>query len=227
MHKKSHFLLVFVLAAVLFYGCDMNVNRSVTIRDGESSHGQTSVNGSIRVGSRSRVEGNCRTVNGSIHVGNDARVRKLDTVNGSISLGANVRVDGSAATVNGSIICAGGSKIHGRLTTVNGRIELKNCEVDENLSTVNGNIQLLAQSLVHGNIVIKGRRRHLSGSRPITIRIEDGSVVEGNIEVRDPKNKVEVYIGRDACVKGEIHNAKVIREKPAFAENPAGGTNQS
>ncbi len=226
MNRQRSFLLVFGLAAVLFHGCDMNVNRSVHIREGERSHGQTSVNGNINVGSRSQVEGNCRTVNGSIHVGDDAHVRGLDTVNGGIHLGANVTVDGSAATVNGSIICAGGSKVHGRLSTVNGRIELKNSEVDENLSTVNGNIKLLAQSVVHGNIIIKGRRGHFSSSRPITIRVEDGSVVEGNIEVRDPRNKVEVYIGKDAGVKGEIRNAKVIREKSAFAENPAGDSKQ-
>lgn len=219
MNKKQALGLL-LLSFVLFCHCDASVNRSIRLRDGEHSGGQTSVNGSIYVGARCRVDGDCRTVNGSIQVGDDSQVGGLDTVNGRITLAARVEVDGSASTVNGSIHSGSGSKIHGRLTTVNGRIELKQSEVDEDLSTVNGDILLLDRSRVHGDIVIKGRRGHFSGHRHLEIRIENGSVVEGNIDVRDPENKVEVYISKDADVKGEIRNAKVIREKPAFVESP-------
>jgi len=222
--KKNQALGLLLLSFILFCNCDVSVNRSIHLRDGEHSGGQTSVNGSIYVGARCRVDGDCRTVNGSIQVGDDSQVGSLDTINGRITLAARVEVDGSASTVNGSIHSGSGSKIHDRLTTVNGRMELQKSEVDEELSTVNGNILLLDRSLVHGNIVIKGRRGHFFGNRHIEIRIEAGSIVEGNIDVQDPENKVEVYISKDADVKGEIRNAKVIREKPAFVESPSAGT---
>lgn len=211
MRKKNAILLFLALSFIFFYGCDMSVNRSIHVQDGEKSSGLTTVNGSVHVGARCRVDGSCRTVNGGIHIGDDSRVRDLDTVNGRISIGANVQVDGNAATVNGSISCASGSKVHGRLGTVNGRIELKKCQVDEDLSTVNGDV-LLTGSLVRGAIVIKGRRGRFSGERRIEIRIEDGSVVEGGIDVRDPRNQVEVHISKDSVVKGKIENARVIGE---------------
>jgi hypothetical protein len=224
MDRKRASWLVLGLAAIWSCGCDVSVNRSIRVRDGEHAGGQTTVNGSIHVGSRCRIDGDLRTVNGSIDVGDDSLVGGLDTVNGRIALGARVEVDGDASTVNGSIRSGSGSRVHGRLTTVNGRIELQKSEVDDALSTVNGDILLRDRSRVHGDIVIRGRRGRFSPDRRITIRIEDGSVVEGGIDVRDPGNKVEVYIGQGAEVKGEMRNAKVIREKPDWAENPAGAT---
>lgn len=212
MGKQKSLWLILGLAVILFYGCDVSVNRSIYVRDGEHSGGQTSVNGSIHVGSRCQVDGNCRTVNGSIQVGDDSRVRGLDTVNGRISIAARVVVDGNAKTVNGAINCGSGSKIHGRLTTVNGRIELKNTEVDEEVSTVNGNILLLAKSLVHGDIVIKGSHGHFFDPQRLEIRISDGSRVEGGIIVRDSDVEVKVYLSKDSTVKGEIRNAQVIKE---------------
>ena len=204
-----HFLVLFTM---LFWGCDASVNRSIHVGDGESSHGLTSVNGSIHVGSRCQVEGSCRTVNGSIQVGDDSQVRDLDTVNGRISIAARVAVDGNAKTVNGSITCGNSSKIHGRLATVNGRIELNNTEVDEEISTVNGDIQLSAKSLVHGDIVIKGRHGRLFDHSHISIWIKEGSQVGGGIIVRDPDVDVKVYISKDSAVKGEIENAQAIGE---------------
>jgi hypothetical protein len=212
MRKLKTILFFLGLSIILFCGCDMSVNRSVSVRDGEHSSGLTSVNGSIRVGSRCSVEGGCHTVNGRIEVGDDSQARDLETVNGSIRLGANVDVDGHAGTVNGSIECGSGSKIHGRLSTVNGRIELHNTEVDEDVSTVNGDIRLLAKSLVHGDIVIKGKHGHLFDHQRLEIRISEGSQVEGGIIVRDPEAEVKVYLSKDSTVKGEIKNAQVIKE---------------
>lgn len=212
MHRQKSFWLIFGLALVLFNGCDVSVNRSIYVHDGEHSGGQTSVNGSIHVGSRCQVDGNCQTVNGSIQVGDDSQVSDLDTVNGRISIAARVVVDGNAKTVNGSITCGSGSKIHGRLTTVNGRIELKNTEVDEEISTVNGDILLLAKSLVRGDIIITGSHGHFFDHRRLEIRISDGSRVEGGIIVRDPDVEVKVYLSTDSIVKGEIKNAQVIKE---------------
>lgn len=212
MRKLKTILFVLVLSIILFCGCNMSVNRSVYVRDGESSHGLTSVNGSIHVGARCQVDGSCRTVNGSVQVGDDSRVCDLDTVNGRISLAANVKVEGNAKTVNGSITCGSGSKIHGRLSTVNGRIELKNTEVDEEISTVNGDIELLAKSLVRGDIIIKGRHGSLFDHSHISIWIKEGSRVEGGIIVRDPDVDVKVYISKDSAVLGKIENAQAIGE---------------
>ncbi|MCX6553630.1 MAG: hypothetical protein NTZ12_01235 [Candidatus Aminicenantes bacterium] len=212
MRKKNVILLFLALSFILFYGCDVSVNRSIHVRDGERGGGLTSVNGSIQVGTRCRIEGDCQTVNGSIQVGDASLVRDLDTVNGRISLAANVVVDGNATTVNGSIVCGAGSKVHGRVTTVNGRIELKNSEVDDEVSTVNGDVLLLAKSLVRGDIVIKGSHGHLFDHSHIDIRISEGSVVEGGILVNDPDVEVKVYLSKDSTVKGKIKNAQVIRE---------------
>ena len=203
------FLLVLV---VLLWGCDVSVNRSVHLRDGEHSRGMTSVNGSIHVGTRCVVDGNCRTVNGRIEVGDDSKVGDLNSVNGRIRLGANVDVDGNAKTVNGSIACGSGSRIHGRLSTVNGRIELRNSEVDEDVSTVNGDVLLREGSVVRGDIVIKGRHGNFFDQPRLEIRISEGSRVEGRILVRDSDIEVKVYLSKDATVKGEIRNAEVIKE---------------
>jgi hypothetical protein len=211
MREKKIILVFLALSFMFFCGCDMSVNRSIHVADGEHSGAQTSVNGSIHVGARCQVEGSCRTVNGSIQVGDASQVCDLDTVNGRISIAAGVVVDGNAKTVNGAITCGSGSKIHGRLSTVNGRIELKNTEVDEEVSTVNGDI-LLAKSLVRGDIVIKGSHGHFFDHQRLEIRISDGSRVEGGIIVRDPDVEVKVYLSKDSSVKGEIKNAQVIKE---------------
>jgi hypothetical protein len=212
MREKHAILLFLALSFIFFCGCDMSVNRSIHVNDGDHAGGLTSVNGSIHVGARCRIEGDCQTVNGSIQIGDASQVRGLDTVNGRISLGASVEVDGDVSTVNGSIVCGAGSKVHGKVGTVNGRIELKNCEVDEELSTVNGDIDLLAKSLVHGDIVIRGRHGNLFDHSHLDIRISEGSLVEGGIIVRDDDIDVKVYLSKDSAVKGEIRNAQVIRE---------------
>ncbi|TFG74475.1 MAG: hypothetical protein E4H23_11960 [Chrysiogenales bacterium] len=212
MKPKIAAISFLLLVAVFLCGCDVSVNRSVHLRDGEHSRGMTSVNGSIHVGARCVVDGNCRTVNGRIEVGDDSKVGDLNSVNGRIRLGANVDVDGNAKTVNGSISCGSGSRIHGRLSTVNGRIELRNSEVDEDVSTVNGDVLLREGSVVRGDIVIKGRHGSLFDQPRLEIRLSEGSRVEGRILVRDSDIEVKVYLGKDSTVKGEIRNAQVIKE---------------
>lgn len=203
---------IILLFVVALWSCDVSVNRSIHVRDGESSHGLTSVNGSIHVGSRCRVDGGSHTINGRIEVGDDSRVRDLETVNGRITLGARVDVDGNVKTVNGAIECGRGSKVHGRLSTVNGGIELRNTEVDEEVSTVNGDVRLSEKSVVRGDIVIKGRHGVSFDHQRLEIRISDGSRVEGGIIVRDEDIEVKVYLSKDSTVKGEIRNAQVIKE---------------
>jgi predicted acyltransferase (DUF342 family) len=201
-----------VLSFLSFCACDASVNRSQYVRDGESSAGLTSVNGSIRVGANCTVAGNCRTVNGRIDIGDNSRVEELDTVNGRIVIGANVDVNGDAGTVNGAVECGTGSKVRGRVSTINGRVELRNTTVNDEVSTVNGDVLLSEKSVVRGSIVIKGRHGHFSGHDRLEIRVAGGSIVEGGIDVRDPERKVKVYIDKESRVNGEIRNAEVVRE---------------
>lgn len=207
MRKTAIFALS--LSALFLWGCDMSINRSQYLGDGERSAGMTSVNGSIHVGANCTVEGNCRTVNGRIEVGDGSRTKDLETVNGSIVLDENVAVDGNAMTVNGSVKCGAGSRLAGSVTTVNGSIELRSAVVEKDINTVNGDIRLLEKSSVGGDIVIKGRDGVFSRVHSLEIRIEGGSVVEGDIDVRDPERKVKVIISKDSIVRGKIRNAEV------------------
>jgi hypothetical protein len=211
MMKRTLFI---VLAASLlaFAACDAGVNRSQSLADGGRSGGMSSVNGSIRVGAGCTVDGGCTTVNGRVEVGDGSSVGDVETVNGRVVLGRDVRVRGDAATVNGSIRVGAGSQVAGAVTTVNGGIELDNARVERDLQTVNGDVLLRNGSVVGGAIVIRGKRGFFSGVHRLEIRLEGASRVEGGIDVRDPDGEVTVFIGRGAEVKGEIRNAKVIKE---------------
>jgi DUF4097 and DUF4098 domain-containing protein YvlB len=211
---KRNLLLSFLIMSFLsFCACDASVNSSRRLGDGERSQGLSSVNGSIFVGARCVVDGSCHTVNGRIEVGDGSTVDNLETVNGRIAIGAAVTVNGDAETVNGAVECGQGSQVHGRLGTVNGRVELRGAVVADEVSTVNGDVLLREKSIVRGSIVIKGRQGHFFGGHGhgLEIRVEGGSVVEGGIDVRDPERKVKVYLDKDSVIKGEVHNAEVIR----------------
>jgi len=65
---------------------------------------------------------------------------------------------------------------------------------------------------VAGDVIIKGKNRRGTKKKVIEITITDGSVVEGNVVVRDPKRQVTVILSGGGQVKGEIHNAKVVEE---------------
>jgi len=212
--KRNLLFSFLVMSFLSFCACAASVNSSRRLGDGERSSGLSSVNGSIFVGARCVVDGNCHTVNGRIEVGDGSTVDHLETVNGRIAIGADVTVDGDAETVNGAIECGQGSQVHGRMSTVNGRVKLRGAVVGDEVSTVNGDVLLRGKSIVRGSIVIKGRQGHFFGGHDhvLEIRVEEGSVVEGGIDVRDPDREVKVYISKDSSVKGEILNAKVIRE---------------
>ncbi len=211
MLKKALFP---VLAASLLAlcACDVSVNRGRSLADGGRSSGMNTVNGSISLGAGCTVDGGCRTVNGGIRVGDNSRVEDLDTVNGRIAVGAGVRVDGDAQTVNGSFSAGAGSEIRGQVSTVNGRIELAGAVVHHDVATVNGDVLLRDRSLVRGDIVIRGRSGPFSGRRRLEIRLEGGSRVEGGIDVSDPDSEVTVRVSRDSEVKGQVRNARIIKE---------------
>jgi DUF4097 and DUF4098 domain-containing protein YvlB len=210
MRRSAIFALP--LAALLLWGCDVSVNRSQYLADGESSAGMTSVNGSLHIGAGCTVKGGCRSVNGRIEVGTGSKVMGLDTVNGSITVGENVTVDGDAETVNGSINIDSGSRVLGGVDMVNGSLELTGAVVNHDVSTVNGDVRLRDKSSVGGDIIVRKNRGVFSRVRVQEIRVEGGSVVEGGIDVRDRDNRVRVTIDKDSAVRGEIRNAEVIRE---------------
>jgi DUF4097 and DUF4098 domain-containing protein YvlB len=77
-----------------------NINKSISIEAGTESGHQSSVNGSITVGSKAIVRGSLETVNGAIRVDDGAMVQDLETVNGSITVGGGERCleDGRSTT---------------------------------------------------------------------------------------------------------------------------------
>jgi DUF4097 and DUF4098 domain-containing protein YvlB len=190
-------------------GCGVGVNRSLHLADGKTSeHGLRTVNGAIGIGSGCTVKGGCTTVNGAITVAADSKVGDLTTVNGSIGISTNVEVDGQVETVNGGIRCDTGSVVDGDMATVNGRIKLQGTRVQGSLSTYNGSVILLDKSEVEHDIIIK--RASGNTDDPLTITVSQGSVVHGDVIVRDASRKVTVHLDTGGEIKGEIRNADVV-----------------
>jgi len=204
---------VFVLASATFAGA--SVNKSIRVDDGETADRElSSVNGSITVGSRAELQRSAETVNGGISVGDDSKTRDLVAVNGGIRVGDRVSVDGDLRSVNGAV--EGGEKtvVTGRVETVNGGIDLRGTTVEGDLRTVNGHVVLDRGSRVLGDLVIEGRNNHgrSSHSKPLVIELRDGSVVEGDVDVRDEDRKVVVRLSGGAAVKGQVRGAEVVQE---------------
>ncbi|HNW59388.1 MAG TPA: hypothetical protein PKI62_06925 [bacterium] len=203
--------LSFLLAAAP--GCDSSINKSVFVQDGERRDtGINTVNGSITVGNDCIIRGGCRTVNGSIRIGQNSMVQELQVVNGDIEIGSNSKSRDDVTTVNGSITLHSGSKVAGDLASINGNLMLDHAIAERDLSLYNGNVELANSSLVKGDLIIKDSKGHHSAQQVITIRLGEGSVVEGDIRVLEDEVKVKVYLGKEARVNGEITNAEVIRE---------------
>ncbi len=219
--KNAIRFLGLVPVLLLLVACDGrgSVNRSLRLEDGQKlSEGLHSVNGSILVGSDCRVGGSCRTVNGSIEIGGGSTVQALKTVNGSIEVGPGSRVYGDIETVNGSVSLARDVKA-GDVDTVNGDIELSGARLDGDIRTLNGSIALRAGSRVRGDIVIR-RTRGFSVSHPrrLTVRIEAGSILEGDVRVEDREDvDVVVLVSPDSAIKGRVKGARLEQKLPAEA----------
>jgi hypothetical protein len=82
--------------------------------------------------------------------------------------------------------------------------------VDNDLTTLNGKITLDKESHVYGDIIIRENKRE--SRKPLSIEILNGSVLQGDIIVKDKKRPVKVHISGDSKVEGKIENAEVIRE---------------
>ena len=216
-----------VLATPIYAG---NVNKSISIESGNESDAQSTVNGSISVGSDATVTGSLKTVNGAIRVGDGSRVKALQTVNGSIKLGSNavsaditgvngsIRlgggavVEGGVTVVNGRISALEGVRIRGDVSSVNGQLEFKQSEIGGDLTTVNGDILLSDQTLLKGDLVVeKPSGWNWKGQRKPRVVIGPGATVQGQIRL---EREVELYIHESAAVggvSGEMTMAEAVR----------------
>jgi len=197
-----------------------SVNKSVKIGAGNTSNGDSSVNGSISVGNGAIVTGNLSTVNGRIRVDSDAQVEDVSTVNGSVRIDSgvttenlstvnggidvaeNVTVEGEIEAVNGQIGVDRGSKVARDVSNVNGEIELTASTVGGDVSTVNGDIDLSDAAEVMGDIIVEkpnGWNWSSKKQREPEIVIGPGSRVHGNIRV---ERIVKLYISDTAEVGG-------------------------
>ena len=188
-----------------------NVNKSVKIGEGNTSNGESSVNGSISVGAGAIGTGGLSTVNGRIRVDSDATVEAVSTVNGGVRIDSGSKTE-SLSTVNGAINVAENVTVNGEIEAVNGQIDLgEGSEVRRDVSNVNGEIELRA-SKVNGDIST------VTGD----IDLSDGAEVMGNIVVEKPngwgwndneksKKMPKVVIGPGSIVHGEIHVERVVQ----------------
>ena len=202
--------IAFAAILLLFVACDVSVNQSLSVENGETREGSLNVvNGSITVGDSCTIKGDCRAVNGSIEIGRDSEVESIKTVNGPIAIGSNSRVHGSIKSVNGPVTCAAGVRVGRDVETVNGAIELTRTMVGKSIHTINGDIALLDSSRIAGDIRISGKSK---GGQPrrLVIKIKDGAVGGGNVRVEDERAEVKVYLVNGGRVLGEVIGAEVI-----------------
>jgi hypothetical protein len=205
-------IIVILISLTFLAGCNVEVNQSIdTGDDAQIKHDLTTVNGSIRIGKRSKVDGDCRAVNGNIGLDDQAQARDLNTINGRVELGRNVEIRGDIVTINGSIESGPGSVITGELSTINGQIDLRGTEVRQDLYTLSGDVFLREESVIRGDILVqkKGMINDSSNRLYLTIRISGGSVVEGNVIVKDKEREVTVDLREGGKVLGEIRNARI------------------
>jgi DUF4097 and DUF4098 domain-containing protein YvlB len=210
-----HLILLVLLAMPVHAG---NINKSISIEAGTESGHQSSVNGSITVGSKAIVRGSLETVNGAIRIDDGAMVQDLETVNGSIAVGANTQagdingvngsirlgeqvvVDGGISVVNGKISIERGSRISKDVSNVNGEFEIAGSEIGGSLTTVNGDVLLTDHSVLHGDLMIEKRSgRNSRNQRLPRVIVGPGSRVIGHIRL---ERKVELYIHDSASVGG-------------------------
>ncbi len=200
------------LALWLLMGCNVHLNDSVEIAAGETHNGSiNTVNGNIFIGKNATVNGKCRAVNGNIVVQDGAKAEKIQAVNGIIEIGKNCRINGDAESVNGDITCDQGTAILGGVHSVNAVIELRGTSVSENVETISGDITLARGSRIRGSVIVKKNDHGDTSVKSLTIRISDGTIVEGDVRVKNPDMEVKVYIDDTSEVKGKIVGAEVIR----------------
>jgi hypothetical protein len=211
---RTRVLAMACLLLMLFTSCKNTINESIRVADGETIGGDmNSVNGEIIVGKNCRVRGIARTVNGGISVGSESRISGLQSVNGTIVVDKDAIISADIGSVNGSVLCAEGTTIAGEISTVNGAVTLQAVVVGENIKTANGEILLTSGARVKGDIVVDADPDQFDGSeeqKVLIIRIEQNSVVEGDIIVKRHYRPVEVHLSDEGRVLGQIEGAKLV-----------------
>jgi len=203
-----------------------DVNKDINIDDGMSTKGQSTVNGSISVGSGVIISGSLDSVNGSIDVGDNTQLRDASVVNGRISLGdgitaddvgsvngriqigENAKISGDVSAVNGGIELRTGSSIGRDVSNVNGRINVAGTEIGGDLSTVTGDIFLTSNSVLRGDLIIEkpgGWSWSESSDKP-RIVIGPGSKVLGKIIA---KREIDLFVSDSAEVGGVTGKASM------------------
>ena len=216
-------LAVALLAVALLAvapACAFNLNKSIAVGDGQTSGGESTVNGSIEVGRDAVVNGGLETVNGGIRVHDNARVERVETVNGAVRLadgvtardvssvngtiefGSEVSIDGKVSVVNGRIELGTGSRVSNDVSNVNGEIEIEGSDIGGDLSTVNGDVSLAGSTVLRGDLVVEEPNNGFwdrKERRKPRIVIGPGVRVLGEIDL---EREVELYISEEAEVGG-------------------------
>jgi hypothetical protein len=138
-------------------------------------------------------------------------------VNSAITFEDGTTHEGNKATVNGGVSIASGGSIQGVIKTVNGGIGLDNTEVTGVLVTSNGDITIENGSRVTGNLVIRGGKG--KELKPPTIIGSGGSIIDGDIDIRDENRGVRLVLVDGGQVTGSTGSAVVegIDEEPREA----------
>jgi hypothetical protein len=84
--------------------------------------------------------------------------------------------------------------------------------VARDIKIVNADILLRRATIVEGSILVKRRHDHRERRERLEIRVTEGSVVRGDIVVRDPDVDVAVYLADGGAVQGQVEGATVLRQ---------------
>ena len=221
MHIR-HFSIL-LLVTLMAAGCGA-VNRSIQIADGEVVDGDVrNVNGAIHIGSNCTISGDVRNVNGAINVGAGTRLNQLRNTNGSIELGAETEV-ASVRSTNGRIRIGQGAAVSENVSNTNGAIELaKEVTVGGNVETTNGPLRVAEGSRIGGKasslngpiVLTAARAGDIIGANG-SIELLDGTVVDGEIHVRETRGTVSsgtprIILGRNVVVEGPIRIEREVQ----------------
>lgn len=223
------------VAALMLFGeasaFNFDFNDNIDIAAGTESGGDSTVNGSIDVGSGAIVNGGLETVNGGIRIESNAQVEDVQTVNGRIRLASGVTagevesVNGtisldqqasaeSVSVVNGKIRLDPGARVANDVGNVNGEIEISGAEIGGNLSTVNGDVMLTENAHLRGDLIVErpGGFNWDDGRDPRVV-VGPGVRIEGEIVL---EREVELFISESAEV-GAVTGVMTIEDAERFS----------
>ena len=234
---SSVLFTVAALAALLMGGeaaaIDFDFNDDIEIAAGTESRGDSTVNGSIEVGSGAVVTGGLETVNGGIRIDSNAQVQGVQTVNGRIQLASGVTagkvesVNGSVSldeqasaesvsVVNGKIRLKPGARVASDVGNVNGEIEIAGAEIGGDLATVNGDVALSDNTRILGDLVVeKPGGFNWDDNRRPRIVVGPGSRIDGEIVL---EREVELYLS-DSAEVGGVSGVMSLEDAERFSGN--------